>query len=64
MVVAVVVTITIVLNQIQVRLRSSNGSALLTVKEAILQCWSEHFEACEFVSGLILWYLDNLWFDD
>ena len=31
-------------HQIQTPLRSSDGSTLLTVKEAILQCWSEHFE--------------------
>ena len=30
--------------QIQAPLRSSNGSTLLTDKEAILQRWSEHFE--------------------
>ena len=30
--------------QIQVHLRSSDGSTLLTDKEAILQCWSEHFK--------------------
>ena len=22
------------------------------------------FVLCEFVSGLILWFMDNLWFDD
>ena len=32
------------LHQIQAPLRSSDGSTLLTDKEAILQCWSEHFE--------------------
>ena len=31
-------------HQIQAPLRSSDGSALLTDKEAILQRWSEHFE--------------------
>ena len=31
-------------HQIQAPLRSSNGSTLLKDKEAILQCWSEHFE--------------------
>ena len=31
-------------HQIQAPLRSSDGSTLLTDKEAILQCWSEHFE--------------------
>ena len=31
-------------HQIQVTLRSSDGSILLTDKEAILQRWSEHFE--------------------
>ena len=30
--------------QIQAPLRSSNGSTLLTDKEAILQRWSLHFE--------------------
>ena len=30
--------------QIQAPLRSSDGSTLLTDKEAILQRWSEHFE--------------------
>ena len=32
-------------HQIQAPLRSSDGSTLLTDKEAILQCWSEHFES-------------------
>ena len=31
-------------HQIQAPLRSSDGSTLLTDKEAILQRWSEHFE--------------------
>ena len=31
-------------HQIQAPLRSSDGSTLLTDKEAILQHWSEHFE--------------------
>ena len=31
-------------HQIQVCLRRLDGSSLLTDKEAILQCWSEHFE--------------------
>ena len=31
-------------HQIQAPLRSSDGSTRLTDKEAILQCWSEHFE--------------------
>ena len=31
-------------HQIQASLRSSDGSTLLTDKEAILQRWSEHFE--------------------
>ena len=31
-------------HQIQAPLRSSDGSALLTDKEAFLQRWSEHFE--------------------
>ena len=22
------------------------------------------FVSCKFVSGLILWFMDNLWFDD
>ena len=32
------------LHQIQAPLRSSDGSTLLTDKEAIVQRWSEHFE--------------------
>ena len=32
-------------HQVQASLRSSDGSTLLTDKEAILQCWSEHFES-------------------
>ena len=32
------------MHQIQAPLRSSDGSTLLTDKEAILQRWSEHFE--------------------
>ena len=32
------------LHQIQAPLRSLDGSTLLTVKEAIPQRWSEHFE--------------------
>ena len=31
-------------HQIQTPLHSSDGSTLLTDKESILQCWSEHFE--------------------
>ena len=31
-------------HQIKAPLRSSDGSTQLTDKEAILQCWSEHFE--------------------
>ena len=31
-------------HEIQAPLRSSDGSTLLTDKEAILQCWSEHSE--------------------
>ena len=31
-------------HQIQAPLRSSDGSTLLTDKEAILQCWSQHFK--------------------
>ena len=31
-------------HQIQAPLHSSDGSTLLTDKEAILQCWSEHFK--------------------
>ena len=31
-------------HQIQAPVRSSDGSTLLTDKEAILQRWSEHFE--------------------
>ena len=31
-------------HQIQAPLRSSDGSTLLTDKEAILQRWSEHFD--------------------
>ena len=23
-----------------------------------------YFVLCKFVSGLILWFMDNLWFDD
>ena len=32
------------LHQIKAPLRSSDGSTLLTDKEAILQCWSQHFK--------------------
>ena len=31
-------------HQIQASVRSLDGSTLLTDKEAILQCWSKHFE--------------------
>ena len=31
-------------HQIQAPVRSLDGSTLLTDKEAILQCWSEHFK--------------------
>ena len=39
-------------HQIQAPLRSSDGSTLLTDREAILQRWSEHFDASSGTEAL------------